>query len=87
MSDNMRIDPEVTAQLASAPAARCRVIITLAEENSDGGLVVLELADAAEIEGLPGLIRAELDAAALERLKKLDDVQAIEIDSEQTALA
>ncbi len=86
MSNTNKIDPQVAALLAADPHARCRVVITFVETAGGADLGRLNLRNAVEIEGLPGVVSAELGATDLTRLKNRSDVKAVDLDSEQQAL-
>ena len=84
MADEKQIDPEVVRILAAEPSACCNVVITLTPAAGDMQPAALALSKAHVIDGLPGMIVAELTAQELASLQANDAVQAIDLDSEQS---
>ena len=90
MAVEKHIDPEVVRILSATSTANCRVVITLTAAAEAMRPEALGLSKAQAIDGLPGLpglITAELTARDLASLEASEAVQAIDLDSEQHALA
>ncbi len=83
MAVEKQIDPEVVRILSAEPSACCSVVITLTPAAEDMSPAALSLSKARTIEGLPGMIVADLTAEDLANLEANDAVQAIDLDSEQ----